>query len=160
MTLRDWATPLTIGSFTLIAVTGILMFFHLDTGLNKEAHEWLSWALLAGVALHASANFLAFKRYFQRRTALVLMGAFVLILGLSFLPLSGKEDGKPLRIKANDALLSAPISLVAQVAGKDVQTVVAQLKAAGITVTAEQNLRQTAGDREDQMRALGVALSK
>lgn len=41
---RNWATPLTIGSFLLMAVTGLLMFFHLDTGLNKAAHEWLGWA--------------------------------------------------------------------------------------------------------------------
>lgn len=39
MTYREWATPLTIGSFLLIAVTGVLMFFHLDSGLNKLAHE-------------------------------------------------------------------------------------------------------------------------
>lgn len=38
--LRKWATPLTIGSFLLMGVTGILMFFHLDIGLNKLAHEW------------------------------------------------------------------------------------------------------------------------
>ena len=39
---RDWATPVTIGSFGLMAITGLLMFFHLDSGLNKTAHEWLA----------------------------------------------------------------------------------------------------------------------
>ena len=38
---REWATPLTIGAFGLMSVTGMLMFFHLDTGFNKLAHEWL-----------------------------------------------------------------------------------------------------------------------
>ena len=36
---RDWATPLTIGAFGLLAVTGVLMFFHPDSGLNKAVHE-------------------------------------------------------------------------------------------------------------------------
>ena len=47
MTFRESATPLTIGSFLLIAITGVLMFFHLDSGLNKLAHEWLGWAMIA-----------------------------------------------------------------------------------------------------------------
>ena len=37
-----------MGAFTLSAVTGVLMFFHLDSGLNKAAHEWLSWAMVGG----------------------------------------------------------------------------------------------------------------
>lgn len=53
---REWATPLTMGAFGLLAVTGVLMFFHLDTGLNKQAHEWLGWVLLIGVSLHLAAN--------------------------------------------------------------------------------------------------------
>ena len=48
---RDWITPITMGAFGLLAVTGALMFFHLDRGLNETAHEWLSWVLLGGVAL-------------------------------------------------------------------------------------------------------------
>ena len=49
---RPWITPLVIGTFALMAVTGSLMFFHLDTGLNKTAHEWLGWAMVAAVLLH------------------------------------------------------------------------------------------------------------
>ena len=61
---RDWATPITIGAFAVMSVTGLLMFFHLDIGLNKLAHEWLGWLMVAGVAAHAIANWGAFKRYF------------------------------------------------------------------------------------------------
>jgi hypothetical protein len=51
---RQWIAPLTMGAFLLSAATGALMFFHLDSGLNKAAQEWLSWALLGGVALRAA----------------------------------------------------------------------------------------------------------
>ena len=160
MNLREWATPITIGSFLLIAVTGVLMFFHLNTGLNKPAHEWLSWALLVGVGLHAWANWGAFKRYFQQRQALVLMGVFLVVLGLSFLPLGNKGGGRQGINRAADALLDAPISLVVQVAGKEPQVVVNQLSQAGVSVTTEQSLRQGAKDREQQMRALGLVFEK
>jgi hypothetical protein len=53
---REWVTPLMIGAFILVTATGVLMFFHLDRGFNKFAHEWLSGLLLVGVALHPPAS--------------------------------------------------------------------------------------------------------
>jgi xanthine/uracil permease len=61
---RDLATSLTIGAFGIMSVTGILMFFHADSGLNKVVHEWASWAMVTGVVLHVVVNWVAFKRYF------------------------------------------------------------------------------------------------
>jgi hypothetical protein len=160
MNLRDWATPLTMGSCVLMAATGLLMFFHLDSGLNKEAHEWLSWALLAGVALHATANFPALKRHFQRRNTWAVVAAFVVLLGLSFIQ-SPEAEGKAARGKAAEALLAAPITLVAQVAGKDSATVVADLGKAGVNLTADQSLKQAlADDRERQLNALAVIFNR
>lgn len=49
---REWATPVTVGVFVVMAATGLLMFFHLDIGLNKAAHEWLGWLMVAAVAAH------------------------------------------------------------------------------------------------------------
>ncbi len=51
---RGWIAPLTLGAVLVSAATGAPMFSHLDGGLNKAAHEWLSWALLSGVVLHAA----------------------------------------------------------------------------------------------------------
>lgn len=31
---RSWVTPITAGSFLLVGVTGILIFFHIDSGAN------------------------------------------------------------------------------------------------------------------------------
>ncbi|MBL0150870.1 MAG: hypothetical protein IPP87_20220 [Ideonella sp.] len=72
-----------------MAITGLLMFFHLDSGLNKTAHEWLGWLMVvAGVAAHAFANWLAFKRYFlSSKLGRGILAASVLVIGLSFVPL-------------------------------------------------------------------------
>ena len=126
---REWATPLTIGSFGLIAVTGVLMFFHLDSGLNKAAHEWLSWLLLAGVALHAAANWLGFKRYFQQRWGRSLLALAALVLGLSFLPVGG--GGEPPFMVPVKALAAAPVSVLAQVGGVSIDQMQQRLQAAG-----------------------------
>ena len=46
--LRLWATPLIVGSFLIMGVSGVLMFFHLETTLMKVVHEWAGWAMVAG----------------------------------------------------------------------------------------------------------------
>lgn len=160
MTFRESATPLTIGSFLIIAVTGILMFFHLDSGLNKVAHEWLGWAMLVAVGLHSSVHFKSFSRYFTRPRAVAVIGASVVLLAASFISPAGKES-KPPHILAAQAVLDAPIRLVADMTGRESETIVRELQSAGFTANADSSLRNVAGkSREDQMKVLGIALTK
>lgn len=133
---RPWITPVVMGAFLLSAVTGVLMFFHLDSGLNKTAHEWLSWAMVIGVGLHVLLNMPAFKRYLNQTTGRVVIGAFALILALSFIPAGGGSEpgfAPPVR-----ALAKAPITVLAQVAGTSTEDVKAKLQAQGLTVSSDQ----------------------
>lgn len=156
---RDWATPLTVGTFVLMACTGILMFFHLDTGLNKEAHEWLGWAMVVGVALHVVANIQGFKRYLSRPAALAIVGVFVAILIASFFIQENEEDGHPGK-RATQIMLHAPLSTVAPLLGQSPETLVSKLQAAGFKQAApSQSLSDIAGpDQGQQFRALGTVL--
>ena len=71
---REWATPVAAGAFLLSAVTGVLIFFHIDISLNKFVHEWLSWTLLGAVALHLAANFGGIKRHLVTHRGQLLTG--------------------------------------------------------------------------------------
>jgi len=135
---RPWITPLVIGAFLLSAVTGVLMFFHLDSGLNKTAHEWLSWAMVIGVTLHVLLNMPAFKRYFTQNTGRLVMGAFALVLVLSFIPAGGEGGSEPGFAPPVRALAKTPITVLAQVAGTTTDDMKAKLQAAGVTVTSDQ----------------------
>lgn len=154
---RNWATPLTIGSFLLMAVTGILMFFHLDTGLNKAAHEWLGWAMVAGVVAHGVANGPAFVRHLKQPVGRVLIGVFaVLLIGSFLVPQQG--GGSPAGLAIN-TLTHAPLSRVAALRGEPVEALVGRLEQAGFTVQGpDQNLASVAGDREQVGKALRAAL--
>lgn len=160
---RDWATPLTIGSFGLMAATGILMFFHLDSGLNKTAHEWLGWVMVAGVAAHATANWLGFKRHVLTSTqGKGILAVCLLVLAGSFVSLpSGREGGSPPQL-AIRAVTQAPLAQVAPLTGKPLAQLIAELGAAGIAVgSGDQTLAQaTGGDKERTGRALRVLFGK
>jgi hypothetical protein len=135
---RPWITPVVIGAFSLSAVTGVLMFFHLDSGLNKTAHEWLSWAMVIGVGLHVLLNMPAFKRYFKQTPGRVVMGVFALLLALSFIPAGGEGGSEPGFAPPVRALAKAPITVLAQVAGTSTDDLKAKLQAQGLTVTSDQ----------------------
>lgn len=154
-TQRPWITPAVIGSFTLLSVTGILMFFHLDSGLNKLAHEWLSWIFVVAVVLHILLNNMAFKRYFKTGVGKVVIFGFVALLALSFFRLGG-VDSKPAFVAPVQMMAAAPLSAVAQMAKLDVSEVTGRLVAQGITVqNPEQSVKELVGaDLDAQMRAL------
>jgi len=154
---REWATPLTIGVFFLSAVTGVLLFFHLDRGLNKLAHEWLSWLMVAGVAAHAAANWAAFKRYFRQPMGRAIVGALVLLTAFSFWQPAGGKKAPPVR-RAAQALSAAPLDAVAQVARQDAQVLRERLVREGLTVPAGQpTLTEIArASQREPMQVLGL----
>lgn len=145
--LRSWATPITVGAFFISTVTGIVLFFHLDLGLAKPAHEWLSWFLVLGVGLHLVINWRAFLNYFKKRIPVAIMGAFAIVTVLSLLPLTEGEGNssretfkKTLRLAEN-----AEISTLAELTGNTADELVAKLQSAGLQVEgATATLKQIA----------------
>ena len=147
----------------IMSVTGLLMFFHLDIGLNKLAHEWLGWLMVAGVAAHAIANWGAFKRYFvSSNLGRGIIGVSVIALDCSFISLPGSGKGPPPQILAMKAVAKAPIASVAPLTGRTVQQILDDLAKAGITLpSADANLDTvTKGNRELEMKAMAVLFRK
>lgn len=137
MTLnREWVTPITMGAFALMAVTGVMMFFGVRPGLTGAAHEWLSWAFLAGAAGHVTANFLAFKRHLTSARTRMIVGGFIAVLLLAlvatkFLPKKPeKEPGWATPVRA---LAAAPLPVLAQVAQVSNEELKSRIAATGVT---------------------------
>jgi Domain of unknown function (DUF4405) len=156
---RDWATPLTIGTFGVLAVTGVLMFFHLDTGLNKVVHEWLSWLLVAGVGLHVVVNLPGFMRHLASLRGRAILGTCAAVLALSFAPLGGGDE--PPFVAPMKALAAAPLPVLAQVAGVPPATLVERLAQAGVPNAAEGDsvAKLVGDDTRQQIRVLGLVMA-
>ncbi len=132
---RDWLTAITIGAFFLMAVTGLLMFFHKAVAFNRPAHEWLSWAFVAGVVGHVVVNWASFKRYFKTLPGIGVIVLFLAILGASFYPWGGGGQGGrgPGRSGVDQVVLAAPLPSVAALQGISPEALVAPCYTSSIT---------------------------
>lgn len=145
--LREWATPFTIGAFLLTALTGILLFFKINLGLVKPAHEWLSWLLIIGTAGHLALNWRPLVRSLSRPVGKIIFFVFIVLTCASALPLNeGKKRQHP-AVEIADTLAQAPLSAVAQVAHRNREETLSVLSGAGIRlVGGEQTIQEIADD--------------
>ncbi len=156
--LRTWAGALTIGSFIVMSVTGILMFFHLNVGMIKLAHEGMSWLFVLGAVLHVVINWRAFLGYFRTPLGAVIIGILVLVGAVSFLPVGGPH-GRPPFMEIMGAMEQASLELVAQVLKRDPQTLIQQLQAQGIQVRQPtQTLAEIAAQNQKHSMEIWAAL--
>ena len=154
--LRKWITPLTIGTFVLMAMTGVLMFYHKDSGVNKLAHQWLSWLFLATVALHVATHWVSFKRYFVSLKGLAIIALMLSVLGLSFYPWQGLKPELPAR-SVMKVLGKTPLTELAPIAHATPDDLMAKLRAKGFAVaSADQTPADIAGDLKKSDAVLGA----
>lgn len=145
VSLRSWATPLVAGSFALMSISGVLMFFHLNSALSKGLHGWAGFVLVAGGGAHLVQNWRAFTTYLRRPMAQVILGLGIVATAVSLLP-GGESGGDGVRT----VLLrvgSAPVPVLAQLTGQSAGAVVAELTGAGFAdVTETSTIQILAGD--------------
>ena len=160
MRTERWATPATIGAFVVTGGTGMLMFFHLNTGWMKTAHEWVGWLAVAAIVMHALVNWGAFKRHLRNRVGLAVCSAFLLCGLLPALSSGGKSAGNPVR-QVLGAMEQAPLSVVSGVAGCTPELLTEKLEAAGVDVQASSHtIRQIAQQNQrNSMELLALIFS-
>ena len=154
--LRKWATPITIGSFVIVAVTGVLMFFHLEIGLVKLAHEWLSWLFVVGSVAHIAVNWRAFTKYFSKPVSMAIIAVTLAVGAMAFLPIGGGKGGnKAKMMKAVGALEQSSLNLIAQIEKTTPETLIGKLQANGIQVNdAAQSIEEIA--RSNQKKPMDI----
>jgi len=133
---REWATPWVIGAFLLSGVTGITLFFKVNTQLGQLAHEYLGLVFIVAILTHLVPGFLNVKRYFRSPKALVIIGVYALILLATFVPFGPPKqsgDKNTLRLFL-DAAMNAPLQDVAKIVGRDPNDLIKQLQANGYDI--------------------------
>lgn len=150
---RNAVTPVTIVTFIVSTVTGVMLLAHWNAGLVRFSHEWLSLVFSAVALWHLARNWGAFKAYLKRHAAVAAF-AVSLLASLVFTGLTGSttqvSPGAVFR-----ALANAPLENAAPAFGLTAPDAVARLQAANITANAGETLA-TIGNRAG-VGAAGVA---
>jgi len=154
--LRTWATPVTIGSSLLMAVSGVLMFFDVVPGYLVFAHEWFSWIFLAGIGGHIAANLKPLAKHLQSnwgRGSVVVFGLLLVASTYSF----GLITAPQLKWPISQALIAAPLSALADVTQTAPSTLVEGLAAHGIAASPGDSIEKLAAAHDmDEFHILGL----
>lgn len=158
ITLRSWATPLTIGSFILMAVSGILMFFDVVPGYLVFAHEWFSWLFLLGAGGHIVVNYRPLMFHLRSKWGRASVAAFTVVLMVSTYSF-GRITAPQLKWPISEALLQAPLSALAAVTRTDADALLTKLNKHGITATPDRNIQMLAAEHKvDEFHLLGLVM--
>lgn len=156
--IRTWSTPLTIGSFILMAASGVLMFFDVVPGYLSFAHEWFSWLFLVGAGGHIAVNFRPLKKHLQSNWGQANVAIFVIVLVVSTFSF-GRITAPQLKWPIVNALIDAPLSALADVTRTDPAELLGKLKTHGITATPDQNIKELAATHGmDEFHILGLVI--
>ena len=148
--LRAVFTPMTIGAFLLMAVTGLLMFFHVEQGLNEVVHEWGGLVFVVAAVAHLLGNFTPFKNHLKKAVGAGLVAVFVVVTAASFIPVEDNKGG--IRVVVNQ-LRDVPLAQLAPAAGKSVDDVETALSA---FAPVDMHKSINAHAKDDRERAIGM----
>ncbi len=142
--LSRYATPLTIGLFLVSLVSGVALFFHVQSGLFKSMHEWLSLVLIVPVGLHVWKNWRPMLSYMKRAPLAIALVLSLAVSGvfMANAAMSGRTGGNP-AIALIGKLQQNSVEAVAPLFGHTGDSLVEALKAKGFQVASAD---QTLGD--------------
>ena len=147
-TLRKFATPLTIGTFLIVGITGTFWYLHIVTDLGRWLHEIIGLAMMAVVVFHVVLNWRPFKLYFKRTIALVLILASVALTGYAFVGVGETEGaGGPPNFAAFSAFSDESLITLGPIFDTTSEILVTRLTDAGYSgVSPTSTIADVAGD--------------
>jgi len=168
--LRSWVTPITIGSFLLLGVTGVLMFLKVRGGLIVVAHEWLSPIFVIAAGLHLWLNWDPVRACLSRARGIVIVGLFAGLLAYAIAPHEeaaerAREHGhgqEEIGRRAAQLLLGARLSTVAELTGRSTQELRDDLLRRGVRVSSDDVTlaEATRQSRASRVRVLDAVLQQ
>jgi uncharacterized membrane protein YuzA (DUF378 family) len=104
---KEIATSFTAILFIIIALSGIMMFFHFFDAQVKELHEILGIGFVIAGLLHVIYNFSSMKRYFSKKIFIVAGLLGVLVSGVFVY--NGTQQGENPKMMLIQKTLNAPL---------------------------------------------------
>lgn len=77
---RTCLSPFVTVAFIVIAVTGVLLFFHVKNGPIMVLHEWFGWLFVVAGAVHLLLNLRPLLAYLRQPAALISLGVGLVLV--------------------------------------------------------------------------------
>ena len=81
-TSKTWLSPFVAVAFAVIAVTGVMLFFHIKSGPIMALHEWFGWLFAIAGTVHLLLNLRPLLAYLRRPVALISLGVGLALVAL------------------------------------------------------------------------------
>lgn len=153
--LRRYATQATAALSAVVAISGVMMFFHIAKGEVEALHEWLGLAFVVIAALHVFRHRHGFGLMLGQTRMRVLFAAAALVAA-GFVALTPPKAGNPFR-QTTQIVLQAPLTNVAPLVGVSAQDLAARLNAADTSQSIDAIARAQGAD---PVALLQAALAK
>jgi hypothetical protein len=142
--IKELGTSLTISSFAVISITGIMMYFHILDKLTKHLHETLGLLFVAVALIHIYKNFSATKKYFTNKI-FIASSAVIIVISLGFVSqgLLQTTEQNPKTVIIN-SLFNTNLETSINVLGKDYTIVQKELSKNGIKVESSVSINDLA----------------
>jgi len=127
---RSFITPLITIIFLVVALSGLLMFFHIFDGYTEVVHEILSVIFVVFSVLHVILNWKALKIHFKKR---VFILSTIVVAVISILLVIQQQKSPKFDTILIERITNAPIEDVLKVLQVDSIVVVKRLEENGIS---------------------------
>jgi len=97
---KPFVSPFVAIAFGILSVTGVLLFFHVKSGITVTLHEWFGWAFVISGCIHLVVNIRQLLAYLRLRAGIAsVVMAICLALALGFAGVNRKggphkQDGE------------------------------------------------------------------
>lgn len=127
---RSYITPLITIVFFVVALSGLLMFFHIFDGYTEVVHEILGVIFVVFSVLHVILNWKALKIHFKKR---VFILSTIVVAVISILLVIQQQKSPKFDTILIERITNAPIEDVLKVLQVDSIVVVKRLEENGIS---------------------------
>lgn len=127
---RRFITPLITIIFLVVALSGLLMFFHIFDGYTEVVHEILGVVFVVFSVLHVILNWKALKIHFKKR---VFILSTIVVAVISILLVIQQQKSPKFDTILIERITNAPIEDVLKVLQVDSIVVVKRLEENGIS---------------------------
>lgn len=157
--IREVATSLTTLVFLVIAISGVMMYFHFNTGVVKELHEILGLVFVVAALLHVIMNWKSMRNYFSKKI-FISITLIVTIISILFVSQNLNKGQNPKAVLMQK-VLNAPIQDSFKILNGKYANAISELEAQGIDISEGKTIREIAqSNKTSPFRIIAIITNK